>query len=353
MGSSRRVEVFARSDYFDRPDSDKDTTIFSGELADAVFSNKLIKVPLPYGWGPGDVKEKYDSYNSYTLNSYNCRGPEFSSGVDFIFAGCSQTFGIGVPDDGVWPKFVAENLNSTYANLSMLGAGMEWITDSIYRYVNTFGKPNRGIIVLAPDYYRVDVLVDNILNSCDRHRVTDYVPQYYDDNNLDFRLVTCHLDNSYPVSYMKKPFSVSHTMLEAEALRRSIKAVRDLEIFCEQAGIPLIWSTWHEGLDRLATNLTDEYRFKNYLPTNNLRWQSKMSDLPLPDTDEYDICYYLVDRNGESISCHSDLESEFGLAFHKGTDRFKFEKRDQSHMGVHEHIHLAEAFTQKALEIGM
>lgn len=352
MTTSNKIEIPARRNHAGGVDKNKPSFVFTGNLAENIFSSKLMKSPLPYGWSKGDVQAKYDTYNQYSLNSYNCRGPEFSSDVDFIIAGCSQTFGIGVPDDGVWPKFVADRLNASYVNLSMLGPGMEWITDSIYRYVNTFGKPKRGIMVLAPDYYRVDVLVDNKLSSCSRHGVSDYLPQYYDESNIDFRLVTCHLDNSYPTSYIRKPFPVDNTVLEEESIRRNIKAIKDLEIFCEQAGIPLIWSTWHEGLEQLANTLPDKYKFKNYLSTNEHSWMSNSIGIAPSEKDEEGIADWIME-NDTPVYCHSELENYYGLAFHKGTDRFKFEKRDQSHMGVHKHIHIAEDFAAKAVEMGI
>lgn len=325
---------------------------FVGNLADAVFSKTLMPATLPYGWSVDDLQSKYDIYNKYTLNSYNHRGPEFSSNVDFIFAGCSQTLGIGVPDDGVWPKFVADSLNATYVNLSMLGAGMEWITDSIYRYVHTFGKPNRGIIVFAPDYYRVDALVDNNVNSCS-HAATDYVPQYYDESNSDFRLVTCHLDNSDRVSYIKRPFSVNNTIIEAEAIRRSIKAIKDLEIFCEQADIPLIWSTWSEDLDELIRNMPDQYKFDNYISTTSNNWRLDSSDATKLADNPEGIAEHIVDESGVEIDCHSNFAEYYGLAFHRGTDRFKFKNGEQYHLGVHRHMHIAADFSKRVMKLGV
>lgn len=348
--NSKRVEIPSRWRHLG---DEHKGAVFAGDLADAVFSKDLMKTTLPYGWSTEDVQPKYDVYNKYTLNSYNCRGPEFAVDIDFIFAGCSQTFGIGVPDDGVWPKFVADTLNASYVNLSMLGAGMEWITDSIYRYVHTFGKPNRGIMVLAPDYHRVDVLVDNKINSCNRHGITDYLPQYYDESNLDFRMTTCHLDNGDPVSYLKRPFPVDHTMIEADAIRRSIKAIKDLEIFCEQAGIPLIWSTWYEGLDELADTLPEQYKFDNYISTNRHDWKSNNGGIQKSPSDPEGIADHVMDEYGRETDCHFDLAEHYGLAFHKGTDRFKFKDGEQSHMGVHRHIHVAEDFSNKAIELGI
>jgi hypothetical protein len=318
---------------------------FSGNLADNIFSKKLLKSPLPNGWSTSDVQAKYDTYNEYTLNSYNCRGPEFTSDVDFIFAGCSQTFGIGVPDDGVWPRFVAETLDGTYVNLSMLGAGMEWITDSIYRYVHTFGKPSRGIMVLAPDMYRVDQIVNNVLNSCPNPSISDYVPQYYGDDAKDVRLVTYHLKHKDPVSFLKKPFPIEDTTIEEESIRRTIKAIKDLEIFCAQAGIPLIWGTWSETLSELVNNLPTEYKFSNYINVSKHSWESRFNDVDV-------VQDYLVDEHGVDLTCHSELSALYDLSFYAGTDRFKFND-GQSHIGVHKHIHIADEFAHRASDMGI
>lgn len=323
----------------------KENHIFSGALAENIFSKNLFKIPLPYQWNQEDVQNKYDTYNTYTLNSYNCRGPEFTNNVDFIFAGCSQTFGIGVPDSGVWPRFVAEALDGSYVNLSMLGAGMEWITDSIFKYIHTFGAPKRGIMVLAPDPYRIDLLTDNVLNSCPSPSITDYVPQYYDEDDLDKRLVTFHLKNKEPVNYLKRPFPIEDTTLDEESIRRTIKAIKDLEFFCAQTGIPLIWATWSDYLQEIVESLPFDYGFDNYLQVTHMRWEHRKDENGTP-TD------YLVGEKGEDLLCHSSIAAEYGLAFQAGTDRFKFND-GQSHMGAHQHMHVAQDFIERALAIGV
>lgn len=348
---SRKVEIPGRS-YHGSEDSKG--PVFTGDLADAIFSKKLLKSPLPYGWSSTDVGPKYDPYNEYTLNSYNCRGPEFTSDVDFIFSGCSQTFGIGVPDNGVWPKFVADSLDASYVNLSMLGAGMEWITDSIYRYVHTFGKPKRGIMVLAPDLSRVDSMVNASLNSCPNPSISDYVPQYYDaDGNRDVRLITFHLRRKDPVNYLKRPFPIEDTIIEEESIRRTIKAIKDLEIFCEQSGIPLIWSTWSEVLEHLTNVLPEEYQFDSFINVSKLDWRLKPDGCDSTEDNPEGYIDYTIDNNTkEEIVCHSELASSYPLSFYIGTDRYKTND-GQSHMGVHRHLHIAEEFSRKALELGI
>jgi hypothetical protein len=348
--SNRKVEIPGRSFHSSEENS---APTFTGTLADTIFSKRLLKSPLPYGWSSTDVKPKYDPYNEYTLNSYNCRGPEFSSNVDFIFSGCSQTFGIGVPDDGVWPKFVSDTLGASYVNLSMLGAGMEWITDSIYRYIHTFGKPKRGIMVLAPDLSRVDSMVNNVVNSCPAPYITDYIPQYYDESgNLDLRLITFHLRRKDPVNYLKRPFPIEDTSIEEEAIRRNIKAIKDLEIFCEQIGVPLIWGTWSEVLSELANNLSDDYKFDNYLNVTNIDWDLRAGDLESTDANPEGYADYIIDNDRNESVCHSDIADSYPLSFYIGTDRYKTND-GQSHMGVHRHMHIADSFSRRALDLGI
>jgi hypothetical protein len=319
---------------------------FSGALADAIFSKKIMKSPLPNRWIPSDIEATYDKYNQYTLNSYNCRGPEFATDVDFIFAGCSQTFGIGVPDDGVWPEFVSKALSGSYVNLSMLGAGMEWITDSIYRYIHTFGSPKRGIMVLAPDMYRVNQMVNGRINRCSDSSIHDYLPQYYSETDKDLRLITQHLKHKDSVTFIRKPFEIEDTTIEEESIRRTIKAIKDLEIFCDQIGIPLIWGTWSETLAELASSLPSEYRFGNYIDVGDYSWETRLDDTGTTQD------YVLDKKNNMELICHSEIQEEYHLAFAAGTDRFKFND-GQHHIGVHTHIHIADALIQRALELGV
>lgn len=339
----RKVEISRRTG---QDGKEKPSYVFKDDLADAIFSKKLLKSPLPYGWDTSDVQDKYDSYNEYSLNSYNCRGPEFINDVDFIFAGCSQTFGIGVPDDGVWPKFVSDELGGTYVNLSMLGAGMEWIADSIYRYIHTFGRPKRGIMILAPDVYRMDTVVNNTINSCPDPTIRDYVPQYYSESDLDLRLITYHLKNKEPANYLKRPFPIEETAIEEESIRRTVTSLRNLEIFCNQVGIPLIWATWSDSLYEIANTIPDEYKFDNYLNLHPVLWR------PREDESGNPIDSLLDGVTGDEMTCHASLSEQYGVAFPAGTDRFKFND-GQAHMGVHRHIHVAQDFIEKARSIGL
>jgi hypothetical protein len=342
---------------------------FSGDFKEAIFGKTIMPMPIPISWDGPSVQNNHESYNQYTLNNFNYRGPDFSSEYDFLTAGCSQTFGIGVPDSGPWPVHFAGSLGASYVNVSMPGASVEWVIDSIYRYIDTFGAPRRGIVALLPDVLRHDVVINSEINSTAETSDNDFIPQYRsDDGNLK---LLSYSPAGYPApNYLKKPYPIENTMVLEESVKASVTKIKDLERFCKTAGIKLIWSSWADSLVWLSESLPEKYKFHNYTPAYGLAmWESHLVNIEATPNDPEGIADRKINHDSETMEsygcsqelfdargcicfsdCHKDLMDEYGLSFHEGTDRFI---RDGSHYGVHKHIHIAEDFLAKALEIGM
>ena len=342
---------------------------FSGDVKEAIFGKTIMKMPLPKSWSTPDVQANHESFNVYTLNNYGYRGPDFFKDYDVLAAGCSQTFGIGVPDNGPWPVHLADMLEASYVNVSMPGSSVEWIVDSIYRYIDTFGSPKRGIVVLFPDIVRHDTVINSDINNTSETSDNDFVPQYYSDDGV-LRLLS-YSPAGYPApNYLKKPYPIENTLILEDAVKASITKIRDLERFCKAAGIKLIWSSWADSLVWLIRGLPDEYKFENYVKLDGLSlWKSHLYELEPTESDPEGVADYKLAHMRETMAdfgcsdelaearkcvcfwpCHQDLATLYGLSFHEGTDRFT---RSGSHYGVHKHIHIAEDFAAKALEIGL
>lgn len=349
-----------------------DSIKFSGRLKDSIFSKKLLPLSFPPEWelGVDDPVSHYtDAYNAYTLNSYNYRGPEFSSDIDVLAAGCSMTFGVGVPDNGTWPAIFSEKTGLSVANLSAPAASVEWIVDSIFRYIETFGRPNRAIIAYFPDLLRGEVLVDEQNTTASEWGPKDF-HQVSLDEVSDAKLITHAslnmVSKDFPApKIIKKPYPVEYTKTKEEAIRQSFAAIKNLEIFCKAAGIPLIWSSWSSDLHESMDGILQQYKFNSFWTMRKAgEWKSYKMPLKKTPEDPEGIADRLIDHRTDTLDlygcsdemqgrdecicfsdCHFDLADKYGPAFHMATDRFdSYKGTTQAHMGVHKLIHLAEAF---------
>lgn len=71
----------------------------------------------------------------YLYNEYSFRGGGFSGKSELLVAGCSMTFGIGVPEQDTWGARLAKFLNiDDFANIGLAGASTQRICKTIYEY---------------------------------------------------------------------------------------------------------------------------------------------------------------------------------------------------------------------------
>jgi hypothetical protein len=341
---------------------------FTGDFKEAIFGKTIMRMPTPRLWKSNSVRENHEQYNDYTLNNYNYRGPDFGPDVDIITAGCSQTFGMGVPDNGPWPVHLAESLDASYVNLAIPGASVESIIDSVYRYMDTFGKPKRGIVILFPDLLRNSVVINSAINTATYSNTGDFIPQYHSDDSKLRLLSYCPMGYPAP-TYIKRPYPIENTLVMEESVKTAVLKIKDLERFCKYAGIKLVWSSWSDTLVWLLRDIPEQYAFENYVTLTGLAdWKSHITDLEVTEDDPEGIADYKLDHlNYSEITgcteemaineacicfsrCHFDRYEEFKDSFHEGTDRVG---KGNSHYGVHKHMHIAENLVAKAVEIGL
>jgi len=343
---------------------------FTGDFKDSIFDSKIKHLGLPPLWDSKTISDEYDPYNNYSLNSFNYRSPEFSENVDFIMGGCSVTFGVGVQATGTWPHLIAQQLDASYVNISMPGASIEWICDSIYRYIETYGVPNKAILVLFPDLLRGQLALNDAVNISIESGMNDFYPQSY---NKDFSkgvishssLVYNSPKNPAP-RVVKKPYPIEYTVPREEPIRRSIKEIKNLERFAKNLNLKLVWSSWSEDLSDLANSLPEDYKFEYFMDLKSLReWKSHFTELLPTETDPEGIIDHKLNHSSETLdkygctdelqgkgecvcfsNCHFDLEDNYQKTFHLATDRFKNGK-NHAHFGVHKLIHIAEDFIER------
>ena len=331
---------------------------FSGKFAEAVFSKKIGRFELPPNREDTTVSELVDPMHKYVLNSHGHRGPDFQPNVDILAAGCSQTYGVGVPESGSWPAQMARITGMSYANLSLPGVSIEWIVDAVMSYFYEFGHP-KYVFVLFPDLFRGEMAVNINVNESRDTSVNDFFAYGAD---LDENKGVIPIDSLDPrittkAKLSKRPHYIEDTLAVEEAVRRSIKAIRYLEQYCNATGVKLYWYSWSSDLVNLARTLPEEYKFDNYTQVDALEnWVSVQGGLGSEpkvdikidhDPNNENSCTDEMYRTGECTcysSCHGEYKEQYGESFHYGTDRFVAE--GPGHMGVHKLIHLAEDFVK-------
>lgn len=268
-----------------------------------------------------------DINHSYILNSFGYRSPEFEN-VSILAGGCSQTFGIGVPQKMTWSYQLSKNLDATCANISKPGASVQWIVQKMFAYFKEYGNPKQ-IVCVFPDFYRMVFATNtNLLKISEDFK-----------NNISDIILLETIDEK--PKYSKSPHKVQDVIPSELAFYISCHYINILEHYCKSHNIKFAWTTWKYNLGELIKSLSREYGiFENYLDVDDNRW--------INHKDRDILCKYKEDAdnynaNADFIDCHIEVKEEYSHCFDKGAD---YEKNPEfRHMGIHRHIHFAEAFT--------
>jgi len=102
----------------------------------------------------------------YKLNSlgHRCKDlNEINLHEYILFAGCSNTFGIGLELENTYPYLVSEKLNCDYYNLSISGTGIDVLEHNLLTWFLTIKQKPKALIVQWPDHSRfLNISSDNM-----------------------------------------------------------------------------------------------------------------------------------------------------------------------------------------------
>lgn len=149
----------------------------------------------------------------YAFNSNGFRCDEFSieqSSNNFLFAGCSQSLVLGLPQELGWANIINTKLGKkNFYNLALVQSSAEIIIYNTIQYVYLFGKP-QAIFILFPDFYRKMYVKDDYIFAS--HNILSK-----DEKNTD---------------------------ATNESFIRYFMLLKQLESFCDLNNIPLLYSSW-------------------------------------------------------------------------------------------------------------
>jgi len=122
--------------------------------------------PLPEYWHRSEKNLKELGINLsqqefYKINSHGLRSEEFKKdhdGKHIVFAGCSNTFGIGSRLEDIWAHKLYKRISkeekvSGYFNIGSPGATISEVSYQIFVYCQKYGYPD-VVFINFPNYYR-------------------------------------------------------------------------------------------------------------------------------------------------------------------------------------------------------
>ena len=262
----------------------------------------------------GTIIDIRDLINSYEYNSDGFRGADHA-GTKVVAAGCSQTFGEGVPYEATWGSLLAAKLGyGSYANLGIRGGSTAAIVTRVFSYVEKYGPPDY-IFLLAPDLQRIEYPLNPEESVCRWGKSDQSGPTHI------------HLlPRGEPRDrYIKRPYEVQQTLSQDFIDMLNMDYIRFLDYFCRFTNIKFKWSTWD-------TEFQNIYEASGDVMHSYVSLGTSVSELRE------------IESNSQ-LTCHIDMADKYGANFHIGADRLA-DPDELGHMGVHQHVHIYEKFLE-------
>jgi hypothetical protein len=199
----------------------------------------------PSSW-INDGKSEQDLYDptlTYKLNNYTYRSDDFNkqdANKNFLYSGCSFTFGIGVPYESIWAYMLNDSIGSEkFLNLGIGGGSFESIIFDIYTYIKKFGKP-KSLIVLFPPPIRVMAM--------NEEKRISIIP---------FRVI--HMKDKEEKLFYKN----NKNLLDYDLwIMKFYNMVTALELFLENLGVKFLWGCWDMNVNKIFSQVST---LKNYI----------------------------------------------------------------------------------------
>jgi hypothetical protein len=111
-----------------------------------------------------EINEWIDNHFIYKFNSHGFRSEEFSDEPTIMTLGCSNTFGVGLPVDKIWPELLAKELNMKCFNMGICGGSLDGAFRMCHGYIDIV-KP-KIVVLLEPPPNRMELFNVNSMPPC-------------------------------------------------------------------------------------------------------------------------------------------------------------------------------------------
>ncbi len=267
---------------------------------------------------------------SNRINNYGFRDKDFDEVCDLLVAGCSQTWGLALPEEYRFSNIIENNIDLTLHNISTPGNSVSSIVRSIFSYIKEFGSP-KYIYCMMPPFERFEYVPD-----LERFNSRDLSDLKYQERELFSPLIV----NTYTSIYDKvqrAPFASEGTLNLETIHFIQTQSLLMLEQYCEAAGIKFMWSTWAtwSGMPETIIDLKNKgLGYESFLDIPFKRWK-------------YDF-EKQIDHVAINEDCHQALKDKDKNTFHCAADANKFtgtnfdQTQVVAHWGSHRNAHIAD-----------
>ena len=233
--------------------------------------------------GRGLSKKDINNKISYIMNNTGHRCDDIKNldiaQHNILFAGCSTTFGDGLPYETTWDHLLYDEIKKDHKNIGPFhslgypGGSASKIIMNVFKYCNNFGNPNE-IFILLPDYARTIK---------------------YDSQNREISpdLFLNYLENKI----------IGNSNLE-EMFFEFQNYCRILETYCKSNNISLYISSWDEATTEVAKKI-------NLKTFYSLDFEKRKEYI-----DTFDIQHDSLQKNKEYLLNARD-KNHFGIIFHQ------------------------------------
>lgn len=265
------------------------------------------------------------------FNNEGFRSPNFENNVDLLSAGCSFTFGVGLPKDFKWDEMLSKKYGLSYNSIGIPGGSCMDIVFNIFKYFEKYGHP-KMLLAFFPDFGRVYTYMDgNILNTSKmfgRRNGGGRLEMAENKKFINDRILD-KIDEK-PLKFISLPTSIGDIMSLEFAYMLNCMYIKMLEIYCNSNNIPFTWFKWnldifdqHGGLNNFSNRYVIDIK----------------KDLPKFENGNY-----------EDLSNHDCHLNDKDLCNDKS---IWYMAKDNNHYGLHWQIHVKELFEKSLKEKGL
>jgi hypothetical protein len=261
------------------------------------------------------------------FNSDGFRSIDFEKNIDLLSAGCSFTFGVGLPKDVTWSNMLAKEHGFSHNSIGIPGGSCMDIVFNIFKYFEKYGHP-KMLLAFFPDFGRVYTYMDgNILNTSKMFGRRNGGGRLEDVENKSFinDRVLDRVDEK-PSKFVSLPTNLGEIMSLEFAYMLNAMYIKMLEAYCNSHKIPFIWFKWnldhfdqYGGIDSFSNRYVIDIK----------------KDLPKFENGDYvDLSNHKCHLNDKEVCSDQSIW---------------YMAKDNNHFGVHWQIHVKELF-ERALK---